>query len=480
MSDLTAMDKQADETDPLAFVRFAVPAALVVLWLYQLQINSWDRFLAWDEAVYFSQVADGHLASDLAVQRSRIVSVVVWPVGVFTDSVAVLRTYLLVVVSATVLWLGTELRKVGAAAQIGLALFVVSATPAFHAAELSANLWVGLLALGIVLLVAMPRGSPTVDLAVLALVAFVIVLMRPPDSAVFLTGIAVVMLVDRTLRDFRRIAALTVGGLTGLALWMFDAASRSGDLSAVFSDGNSQIAVEFGFRLGAYADMLDGPLRGTQLDGVSLAALAPWLVILGAAVVAMLRRKVTAPERSPAETAVIKLALVGGALLSAEYLMVAASKWVRFIYPGWLLISVGVFAAIRAGKRSQVALSIMLLVVVLAQPAVLRPIGVSNLDQRDALEAVGLFLDENRNPAGCAAASQFGSPQVAFASNCLVVPIHDREDTLRWLQDRAAEGMDAHVVVFRDPNDSHLIFGEFERLQIDESRFWSVAEIPVP
>ena len=467
------------ESSPVTL--WLVPAAVLIVWLIQTILGTWDRFLSWDEAVYFSQVADGKEAASFAAQRSRVISYVAWPVGLITDSVLVLRVYLLALVSAGVIWIGRTARPLGPGPQIGIAVFLLSAAPLFHVAELSPNIWVGVLALAIATLVVFPRTRRLVDLGALAVVALLLVWLRPPDGAVVLTAMAIVMLIRADLRDFVRIAALTIGGLTGLGIWIADALSRFGGVSGAVDDAGNQVTVSFGFRIGELVDRLDGPLRGLNLDGISWWAVLPWLAILGGAVVAVARFRSASGtvDRSPRGQQFAALVLTGGGFLAVQYTVVMVSRSLRYVYPAWLLLSVGVGLLVVSyeSKRLRPVVAGALLVLVVSQLAAVRPIANHELETRNQAEVVGLFVREEASGAPCALASEFAAPQVAFASGCSVRMAANIEQSITWLNDRASEGAVAYFVVAGEPTPEQSVVGEFIELAVDDHRIWSLARV---
>ena len=462
--------------------RWIVPVAIVIVWVDQILIDSLGRFLSWDEAVYFSQVATDHVAADFAVQRSRVVAWVAWPIGAVTDSVAVLRIYLLVLVSGAYVWVSRSLRPLGLGPQVGLAVFMIGATPVFHAGELSPNLWVGLAMLIIVTLVVFPRDRRIVDLISLLVWSGLVVWARPPDGAVFLTGLAIVMLSRRRLRDVKRISAMTVGGAIGLSAWLVDAISRYGTVAAVTDDIPNQITTGVGFRLRAFADMLDGPLRGAVLDGVSLLGILPWVVLLALGAVGIVTSRTSLVSRSSESIDTLWICGICGALGGVQYLVLTVSRSIRYIYPSWMLLAVfaGVLASRRSLSRVQAGTWVVVLALAVAQFFVLSPIASDQSAQRNPMVAVGEVLVDLSADQPCAAATEFGAPQIGFVSNCATSILGDVDVSLMWLEAKASEGFATFVVVFNEPSEGIAGLGPFLRLDIEDGRYWSVVQLADP
>ena len=458
-----------------------IPAVVAAVVAVQFVIGTFDRFLEWDESVYFSQVATGHLAADFASQRSRMVSLIAWPMGLVTDSVMALRIYLVALVSGGSLLLGRRLMPYGVGAPLGLALFLVSTMPLFYAAELSPNLWVALFALWIATLVASPLRTRGWDLSALFLSGAALVMLRPPDGVLFLTGVGLVILARSRLRDITRLSSLAAGAVSGLAIWALDAISRFGSVTAVVEDGSQQATAAIGFRLALYADRLDGPTRGLNFDGISPVALIPWLLLAVMGVIAAVRRAGgdgSAPDQTTTDFA--WLLGVGGVLLAAEYIVGSAGQAVRYIFPGWLLLSVLTamlaLPALTADIRAGVAWGLATVLLV-TQVGVLGSFATDQAEERQSIEVAGEFLATTAG-GRCAAATQYGAPQVSFAANCPIAGLRGPEDTIAYLQARAAEGNSAYLMLFGEPSDGYEHLGEYSRLDIDGTRYWSVLEVP--
>ncbi|GIH75750.1 hypothetical protein Plo01_21790 [Planobispora longispora] len=261
--------------------------------------------IEWDEAVYISQFSGNGAPIAFHASRGWGTPLVVAPVVMFTDSIAVLRAYLMVL-SALLLfgafriWLPV---RPGRTVPLAAAIFAACWPAVLYGGEAMPNIFTALGAValtGLVVRAAAPAASRGRGLlAATAGLVVLVALFRPTDTTVIVLALAAaVVLTPRAAarRDsLAVIAALGAGLAVAWGLWIVDAVRRYGGAAE-----RMELATEyFGpyrWLAGHYLRALDGPVVCSTLDGcgpvtAGAAAWAAGFLLLAAAGSALLWRR---------------------------------------------------------------------------------------------------------------------------------------------------------------------------------------------
>ena len=406
-------------------------AVALVYVVVQVALVPMDRYWAWDEAVYVSQVSGDAPAAHFSAHRARGIVALVAPVVVATDSILVLRLYL-TILSGFALFLAYRpwLRVVTpAVVPLAAGIYCISWITVFHGSEVSPNPWV---AVGAVAAAGYAAAwlwgqAPARALWAAGLWLAVVALLRPSDSVWLAVplGVAAVL---AGWRGWRLVIALLAGGVIGWLPWVVEAFARFSDpvqrlriaSAAARVDTFSNIALQLRLSDGAVACCF-GRFREPFIPAE---AVAWWLFFITFAVIAVLA--CTAAER--------RAAVLGSATaisMGIVYLFLTQFVYVRFLMPVYGLSSVAAAAGILAAYRGPVgrAWGIPQAVVLLGVSVLLSGLGywhlnvLSGLAEPDARRrAVALAVaEEARERAGlrppCYVVGVRG-PQIAYALGC--------------------------------------------------------------
>jgi hypothetical protein len=392
-----------------------------------------DRYLAYDEAIYLSQVYPGVVPDGFAPLRARGLPWLISPVSLFSPPVAVVRYYLLVVFGVMAFvafraWVPVlRMRAVAAAA-----LFFAGWLALHFGTEINPNLPVafgGIAAAGYVAQhlsrdLDEPRRRRALVKAAAA-VAFVAVI-RPSDAVWLTVGLLPVTLARRPRVLFTRWAVLAAGLAAGWLPWVIEAyISYGGFLTRLRV---SSTASGSGFHPVTALHQLaetDGPLVGTQVTAPLLGYL--WWGLLALGIVLAIGRAVVYRDR----TAVV--AASAGVASAVPYLMFTTFVDARYLLPAYGLLSVCLCAALPSPPKAPahrvvtwmaIGLSFAAFAVWFAVFAVwnvhtARLIEYQQYVRRQSALAFAQTL-RRLSPGGpCFVASQYGAPEVAFASRCV-------------------------------------------------------------
>ena len=404
----------------------AVAAAYALL---QVALFSLQRPLSWDEVVYLAQTAPGEAAMDWGPQRARGIVVLMAPVAVLHAPTFVVRLYA-VLLSAAGLFLAFRpwLRVVGPAAAAGAGVLATSWVGLYFGMEVFPNLPAAFAAIGTAgavaaVVIGRHRRSLMGVAAGIALLAF----FRPSDSvwvaAALLLG---VLLVAR--RDAVAVAAaLFVGGVVGWSPWLIEMSLRYGGplraLAAAKGESASGLPRD---DLDQYLNLVTGPVRLIVTDPTLTYNALTALILLGSVVAVGLA------SRDATHRRLVLLTAVGAAGGLTPYFVLNAGVNLRYLLPGWGLMTVAVGLGLvalwrlattrRAGAVRVAGLAIVGLLVAgwVTSNAVVadRNAEVAMLDQ----QGMYLVADELSDLAGdrpCAFVSEFGFPQMAWATSCI-------------------------------------------------------------
>lgn len=386
----------------------------VLYGLVQMMLLDVGRFLAWDEAVYLSEVSPHVEAVGMGAHRSRGITFLVAPVAVLTDSMPALRIYLAVLSSAAlfgafVVWC----RSIEWSAPVAATLFGSSWLAVFYGSAVYPNLYSGLLAVAAIGLALNHTRSPTRSRMVLivALVALT-ALVRPLDALLLAVGLGIVALVAGR----RNLPTLIGAGLAGLGVgalpWAIEAWMRFGDPVQRLDMSRDTVGGGLHNNVGEYLRLLDGSGSVNTAATVSLGA----MIVLGLAGLA-------AQDRVVRRGALVSL--TGSMLFAAPYLFATEPVASRFLLAAlaFLAISaaVGLVSTIGLLGTRPTTIGAIAAVVVIALSAWNMPALQAWSERQTGNGLTALHVGEAIGSAAsgdCFFLAPSNHPAVSFASGC--------------------------------------------------------------
>ena len=385
------------------------------------------RFLVYDETVYVSEVYPGVTPTGFTAPRARGMPWLVSPVSLFSPPVVVIRYYLLLVSGVLFFvafraWVPIlRMRAVAAAA-----LFATGWMTLYFGTEVFPNLPVALGAIAAAGYLAQHLSRQSGDRAkrralVKAAVAVALVGVARPTEATFLAVGLLVVAVTRNRRLlFARCAVIGTGLVIGWLPWVIEAYLRYGGFIARMraASANAETGGFHPANLWHYLTLTDGPLVGTA-DTTAPALGYLWWLLLAIGIAIAIGRAVRYGDRTAA------VAACGGIASAVEYLLLDAVVQARFLLPAYGLLIVCLVAALpsvpaarapRVGVWAVIALSFA----VFAGWNFRIARAVDNqqyLAAQSSLE-LGRALRKLSPNGPCFFASQFGYPEISFASRC--------------------------------------------------------------
>lgn len=397
-------------------------AAVAAVWVgLQFALFGTDRFLGWDEAVYFSQVAPQVPALDFSAQRARGMVVVAAPVA--WAGVTALRVYL-IALSGVALFAAfwPWARRLGAAAPVAAAIFAVTWGPLVFGSELYPNLLAALSAVAVTGWFAehLHTGGLRPLVGVVVGVAAAAVL-RPSDSVWLALALLVSMVVVyRTVR-VAPTAALAVGGIIGSTPWLVEAFVRfGGPIQRLRDAAGLSMGGDDRNNVAQYLNIVEGPVRAVVPDPTVTPTAVVWLTAI-AVVVAL----GVAQHGRPAWRAPTLTALIASLGLLLPYLTVTGGINVRYVLPAYALacvpagVGLVVLWGARRGRRTLRVALVVVLAVWAGWQGVLADRNEEDLatERQDYVELAGA-LEARAGDRPCVFASEFGYPSIHVASGC--------------------------------------------------------------
>jgi len=402
------------------------------------------RFFSYDEAVYISQVYPGAVPIGFNAQRARGLPWLIAPVSLFSPPVVVVRYYLLAV-SAVLMFVAFHawvpmLRTRAAAAA---ALFAVCWTTLFYGTEIIPNLLVafgdiaaaGYLAQHLARGTDEDRGQRRTLVKVAVAVAFV-ALVRPIEATWLAAGLLVAGFTRHPRLLVTRCAALGVGLFVGWLPWVIEAYARFGGPLARLRLAAGSIGSGF-HPVTAWHQLTltDGPLVGATDTTAPLLGYLWWLVLV-IGIMFAIGRLIRYHDRTAA------VAGIAGVAAAAQYLFFTTIVEARFLLPAYGLLAVCLAAALPSPPAALVPRVVAWTAITLCVAL----FAVWNARTADAIEnqeylagQAALNVGEAlraRNPGGqCFFASQFGFPEVSFASGCAGAIFMPSEPTIGLAED---------------------------------------------
>ncbi|MEE1942385.1 hypothetical protein V1L54_23785 [Streptomyces sp. TRM 70361] len=341
--------------------------------------------LGWDELVYASRFGPYGPPTPFSAPRTRGVPLLIAPVASWSDSVLLLRLWLLLL-SGAALWLGFRpwLRVLPrpSAVWVAAALYGTLWVPLFYANSAMPNHYTAMGAVAATGCLLHPRPGRARYAGAAAGLA-VVTLMRPNDGVAVAAPLLAAALAVPALRAGGRwrgrSLAVVAGVAAGALPWVVEAQVRFGGVpERLARAGETQGGISPVLSLTAHLTALDGPLlcRPCAGDGVRLPALG-WWVLLPALVAlglwAARRAGAATGADAGAGRAPLWLAVAVAAASMAPYLLLVPYAAPRFLLPGYALLALpaalGLLAAADRARRSR-PLAAALVLVMAGQPAV--------------------------------------------------------------------------------------------------------------
>lgn len=342
----------------VALVAVAVAYATTVL-----ACTSLSAPLAWDEAVYASQVAHQVPAAHFSAHRSRGMSLLLAPAAAVSAAPPLLRVSLaglsgLLLYAAFRPWLRVFGRVRRYAPALAAGLFGSLWVTVLYGSMAYPNLFLAFALTAGVGLAVRPLldRNATADwgAAVWALIAFgAASLLRPTDTAMvaaaLLAGLGSALLVRRRCRLGTAASGLVTGGLVtgglviGWAAWAVEGFARFGGPVRRWRSGAGAVDNDgLTWNLPQHLAALDGPyLLCTEprlCQELALPA-AAWLLLLPMPLVLGLVAAARAAGESAGLFAALAVATAGGLAVSAPYFILVDHVAPRFLLPGYALMA---------------------------------------------------------------------------------------------------------------------------------------------
>jgi hypothetical protein len=393
----------------------------------QMLVTSPRRSWSWDEAIYLSQVTRDAPALPFVASRARGISLLVAPLSSAGAPDWLIR---LCLAAASSLVLAVVFRlwvpRVGMAAAIGAFLFAAAWPSLFYGSEVMPNLWAALFGVGVVACLArsLAEERPARSLrAGLVVFAALMALMRPPDALVLGLALGLGTAVSRR-RAWRTLVPLGVGVALGWSPWLIEMSVRfGGPVEALRSARAISHLAGNGTGLLGQLALTDGPLLGPDAGAIPIEGMLWWGGLTALTVVAL------AQGRRTERALDVRLAAIGGAALTLEYLVLVTGLAPRFLLPALALLSLTTGCGLEDLRRARAARRTITAAAVLALAAwtvwqvdTLRAIEDHAVAERALPRTVGVAIHERLADAGehgpCLVVSARDYPQVAFAARC--------------------------------------------------------------
>jgi hypothetical protein len=303
--------------------------------------------IEWDEAVYLSQFSGNGTPIAFHASRGWGTPLIVAPVVAFTDSVAVLRTYLmllsaLLLFGAFRVWL--PLRP-GHTVPVAAGLFAGCWPAVLYGAEAMPN---GFTAFGAVALTGLVLRAVMTDtgrertlMAAVAGLVVAVSLFRPTDAVVIVLSLAAPAALTLRSPDRRRRAAGVITALAGGlvvagGMWAVDAVWRYGSLTERMEQATALFG-PYRWLIDHYLRSLDGPVSCSTAEACGplpvggLMWAAGFLLLVAAGTAAAWRRT---------HRMAVAVPVAVGACVLGAYLYQPLVPHPRYLLPAYALMSI--------------------------------------------------------------------------------------------------------------------------------------------
>lgn len=411
--------------------------------------------LGWDETVYASRFPPYGPPTPFSAPRTRGVPLLLSPVASWSDSVVLLRLWLLALSSAALYmgfrpWLRVVPRP--SAVWVAAALYGSLWTALFYAGAAMPNHYTAMGALAAAGCFAGRGPGRGARYAGLAAGLAVATLMRPNEGAAAAAPLLLAAVAVPAWRGRGRVLAVAAGVAAGALPWLVEARLRFGGVAQRLAEASE---VQGGMRpvlsVADHLTSLDGPLlcRPCAGDGVGWAAAAWWpLLALLAALGLIAARRTRTPwgMAGTGDAAPLWLAAVTAGSLTVQYFFLLPYAAPRFLLPGYALLAVpAALGLLRIADRARrsVPVAVLLTVVLAGHLAVQAGLAHTHAgiqeQAREDWRRIAAVLHAHGVRAPCAVTGNDSAIPVAHAAGCV------RTDP------RAPERSDAVVMRRADP-----------------------------
>jgi hypothetical protein len=386
-----------------------------------------DRFLVYDESVYVTQVYPGVSPTPFTAPRARGLPWLISPVSLFSPPLVVIRCYLLLILGVLLFiafraWIPVlRMRAVAAAA-----LFATGWLTLFYGTEIFPNLPAALGEIAAAGYLAQHLSRQVDDRTrrralVKAAVAVGLVAVVRPTEATYVTLGLLVVSVTRNWRLLLARSAILGGALViGWLPWVIEAYLRYGGFIARLraASTNAETAGFHPANVWHYLTLTDGPLDGTT-DATAPVLGYLWWLLLAIGIVFAIGRAVRYRDRTAA------VAACGGLAAAMEYLLLDTVVQARFLLPAYGLLTVCLVAALpplpatRVPRASAwVAISLSFAVFAGWNLHIAKELENQQYLRAQSSLELGQVLHRLSPNGPCFFASEFGFPEISFASGC--------------------------------------------------------------
>ncbi|MDK1472920.1 hypothetical protein QNO07_05650 [Streptomyces sp. 549] len=378
--------------------------------------------LGWDELVYASRFGPFGPATPFSSPRTRGVPLLVAPVASWSDSLVLLRVWLLLLAAAALYlgfrpWLKVLTRP--HAVWVAAALYGTLWVPQFYAASAMPNHYTAMGAAAATGCLLQRRPCHFGVVAGLA----VVTLMRPNDGAAVAAPLLIAAVAVPAWRSPGRVAGVVGGVAAGFLPWLVEAYQRYGGVMERLADASEvQGGMRPVFSVVHHLTALDGPLlcRPCEGDTVRLWAVEWWVLLP-----ALVAFGLWATRRSGRATAPLWLAVGVALAASVPYFFFVPYAAPRFLLPAYALLALpaalGLLAAADRARRSRPAAAALVLVL-LGHLAVQAGLAYrhGNIQEkvRGDWRKVAAVLHENGVRPPCVVTSGIGTIPLAHTAGC--------------------------------------------------------------
>jgi hypothetical protein len=401
-----------------------------------LAVTDLSRSLAYDEAIYLSQVYSGP-ALPFTAPRARGLPLLLTPLGWFDAPVPVVRGYLLTL-EAGLMYLGFNawLPVLRGRAVIAAAVFGVGWLPLFYGTEAFPNLPVAFGAVAATGYLARYLCGVSDRAALVASSAAVtlIALIRPTEAIFVTAGLCAVSIVRPGRELLWRWGLPVLGLFVGWLPWLIEAQARFGGPRHRMQA--AALNVGGGFHPENVREQLsftDGPASGTVREAIPWLGALWWSLIVVAVVVLVVRLllgRADSVQRAGAIAAVV------GMVTATQYLFLTQVQEARFLLPAYANLAVALVAVapsatgIRwADPRARRAASALAMVISVTTFTVfagwqIGAAGRVDAQQVAARELAVKLTDVVRREVvpPCVVAGEVAFPVIAFGAGCRGAP----------------------------------------------------------
>jgi hypothetical protein len=443
-----------------------------------------QRFLAYDEAVYVSQVYPGVPQTALSAPRARGLPWLISPVSLFSPPLVVIRLYMLLLCGALLFvafraWVPVlRMRAVVAAA-----LFAAGWMTLFYGTEVMPNLPVAAGDIAAVGYLAQHLSRQADDrtrrraLVKAALAVGFVAVLRPTDATFLVLGMMLVAVTRHLRLLFARWAVLGTGLVIGWLPWVIEAYQRYGGFIARMRAASTEVGG--GFHPSNLWHYLTLPVYGTTGTTVPVLGYLWWL-LLAVGLVFAIGQAVKYRDRTAAV-----VAACCGLATAVPYLFFNMYLDSRYLLPAfglWGVSLAAVLPSVPAARAPRVAVWAAITLSFTAFAG--WNFHTARMLENQQYHATGGTLELGKalrklSPKGpCFFNSQFGSPEISFASGCFGAQLDISRQTV-WLP---TDPGSAPVYVLSLTNPAKVAVqplpGTVRRLQKPGKPYWWLFLVP--